>query len=369
MRTDRIGKLAALVLSLLAWGCLPDAKVKIDYNDVPAVREDWPTSSPAAQGFEAAGLQAAYQRFFSENEFVPAISLLVARHGFLVAEGYGRDPADIDRVNALQSATKSVTSMLFGIAQSQGFVDDLDRPVVDYLGPAYATAGDFAKITPRHLLTMRSGIDFENGDFTMEMAYRSGSDNLAHIMAKPIATPPGQTYHYKDVDPTVLADVLQKRMGNTLAAFADVNLFAPLGITNYVWTSAPDGLTYGAFGLYLRPRDLLRLGQVMLDGGQGHGQRLVPSAWIAQSTSTQVTPPDAVQPSTMHFDYGFYWWLIPDRGAYSADGHGGQFVYVVPSKDLVIVFTAEPDTSAKEITGRLAHFVADLADLIVAAAY
>lgn len=368
MRTEGVGKALAFALPLLVVACLPDAKIKIAYNDVPALREDWPTSTPEAQGMDPTGLRAAYQRFFSEDEFVPAISLLVARHGFLVAEGYGRDLTDIDRVNALQSATKSVTSMLFGIAQSQGIIDDLDRPIADYLGPDYAAEGEVAKITPRHLLTMRSGIGFENGDFTMEMAYHSGPDSLAHIMAKPIVSPPGETFHYKDVDPTVLADVVQKRMGNTLAAFADANLFGPLGITNRVWTAAPDGLTYGAFGLYLRPRDLARLGQVMLDGGRWRDQPLVPATWIAQSSRAQVTPPDSVQPTSMHFDYGYYWWIIPDRGAFSADGHGGQFVYVVPSKDLVIVLTAEPDTSSKEITNRLDHFITDLADLISAAA-
>ena len=367
MRTSRISKLLAMALPVLATGCLPDAKVKIAYNDVPSPRDDWPTSAPEAQGLDPSGLRGAYQRFFSEDEFAPAISLLVARHGVLVAEGYCRDLADIDRVNAIQSATKSVTSMLFGIAKAQGIVDDLDRPFVEYLPAAYATGGDMAEVTLRHLLTMRSGIDFLNGDFTMEMAYHSGSDSLAHIMAKPVVTPPGQVFLYKDADPTVAADVLQKRSGNTLAAFAEANLFGPLGITKSIWTTAPDGLGYGAYGLYLRPRDLLKLGQVMLDGGRWHGQQLVPADWVAESTSAQVTPPDSYQPASMHFDYGYYWWLIPDRGAYSADGHGGQYAYVVPSKDLVIVFTAEPDTSDKERTGSLEYFTG-LADMIVAAA-
>jgi CubicO group peptidase (beta-lactamase class C family) len=367
MRTDRIGQALAGALTLLALGCLPDAKLKLPYNDVPAARADWPTSPPADQGFDPSGLHAAYERFFSEDEFAPAFSLLVARHGVLVAEGYCRDLADIDRVTAMQSATKSVTSMLLGIAQAQGIVDDLDRPFVDYLSSAYATQGDMAQVTLRDLVTMRSGIDFLNGDFTMEMAYHSGSDSLAHIMAKPIVTPPGQVFRYKDADPTVVGDVLQKRLGAALTALADANLFGPLGITDYVWTAAPDGLTYGAYGLYLRPRDFLKLGQLMLDGGQWQGQQLIPAEWVAESTGPQVTPPDSAQPASMHFDYGYYWWLIPDRGVYSADGHGGQYLYVVPSKDLVIAFTAEPDTSDKERTGWLEYFVT-LADVIVAAA-
>jgi len=112
---------------------------------------------------------------------------------------------------------------------------------------------------------------------------------------------------------------------------------------------------------------LLKLGQVMLDGGRWHGQQLVPAEWVAECTGAQVTPPDSYQPASMHFDYGYYWWLIPDRGAFTADGHSGQYAYVVPSKDLVIVFTAEPDTSDKELTGSLDYF-AGLADMIVAAA-
>jgi CubicO group peptidase (beta-lactamase class C family) len=284
-----------------------------------------------------------------------------------VAEGYARDLADIDRVTAMQSATKSVTSMLCGIAQAQGIVDDLDRPFVDYLPAAYVAEGDMALVTLRHLLTMRSGIDFLNRDFTMEMAYDSGDDGLAYIMHKPLATRPGEAFKYKDVDPTVFADVLQKRAGTTLADFAQANLFGPLGINDYVWTAHPDGLTYGAYGLYLRPRDFLKLGQVMLDGGSWRGAPLVPAAWIAESTSKQAAPPESAQPPTTHLDYGYYWWLLPDRGVYSADGHGGQFLYVVPSKDMVISLTAEPDTSDGEPTGRLDYF-AGLADMIVAAA-
>jgi CubicO group peptidase (beta-lactamase class C family) len=86
------------------------------------------------------------------------------------------------------------------------------------------------------------------------------SDSLAHILGKPIAKPPGQTFRYKDADPTVVGDVLQKRMGQTLAGFADANLLRPLGITSYIWTAAPDGLTFGAYGLYLQPHDLLKIG-------------------------------------------------------------------------------------------------------------
>ena len=368
MRTDRVGQALALVLLLLAADCLPDAKLKLPYHDVPAVRDDWPVSTPAAQGIDPAGLRAAYQRFFSEDDFVSAFSLLVVRHGYLVAEGYARDLADIDRVSALQSATKSVTSMLLGIAQSQGILGSLDRPFAEYLPATYAPQGDMALVTLRDLLTMRSGIDFLNGDFTMEMAYHSGRDSLAHIMAKPIVTPPGEVFRYKDADPTVAADVLQKRADTSLVAFAEANLFLPLGIRDNIWTAAPDGLTYGAFGLYLRPRDFLKLGQLMLGGGAWQGTQVIPAAWVAESTGTQVIIPASSQPyAGTHLDYGYYWWLIPDRGVYSADGHGGQFLYVVPSKDMVIALTAEPDTSAGQVTGHLDHF-AGLADLIVAAA-
>jgi CubicO group peptidase (beta-lactamase class C family) len=368
MRTEWTGPACAVAWLLLAAGCLQDARLKLAYNDVPATRADWPVSTPEAQGIDPAGLQSAYRRFFAEDEFVSAVSLLVARHGYLVAEGYARDLADVDRVSALQSATKSVTSMLFGIALAQGLVGSLDVPFVDYLPPAYAAPGDMAKVTLADLLTMRSGIDFLNGDFTMEMAFHSGNDSLAHIMAKTIVTPPGQVFRYKDADPTLAADVLQRHAGVSWAAFAESNLFRPLGITSYVWTAAPDGLTYGAYGLYLRPRDFLKLGLLMLDGGTWQGAPIIPAAWVAESTGTQVTIPEASQPYPgTHLDYGFYWWLLPDRGVYAADGHGGQFLYVVPAKDLVIAFTAEPDTSAGQPTGHLDHF-AGLADLIVAAA-
>jgi CubicO group peptidase (beta-lactamase class C family) len=364
-RARSFARLPVLLLALALTGCLRDDPLKITYNDTPAPLDDgWPVAAPQSQGVAPAGLRAAYERFFSEDDFVTARSLLVVRHGYLVAEGYCRDQADIGRAYAIQSATKSVTSLLTGICIDQGLLDRVDRPLADFIADEFPCDPQKLAITLRDLLTMRSGIDFDNDHFTMEMAYEVRGDGIAHILRKPLIHAPGSTYNYQDCDPHLLGAALERLTGMPLRAFAQQNLFAKIGIRDPVWLAHADGTTYGAYGLYLTPRDMARIGKLMAQRGRWDGEQIVSEAWIDESTAlqTQMTPQD----QAAGFEYGFYWWRIPELGAFTANGHGGQFIFVAPAKDLVIVMTAEPDTDAETVAIDLTQFL-ELARIVLAA--
>lgn len=342
MRCELRAVLAAVVLALA--GCLADAPVKAPYDDTPRVRADgWVTGTPASQGLDPARLRRAYERLFSEDALVPAVSLLVVRHGVLVAEGYCRDPADIDRLQPLMSATKSVTSLLFGMARDRGLVE-LDAPLAAYLPDAMPQDARARDITPRHLLTMRSGLDYPNDRFSLEMEHQVTGGGARFLLSQPFAHAPGEAFVYQDTDPQLLAAALQARLGTSLEAFAREALFAPLGITRARWLADDDGVTYGPFGLALTPRDLARLGQLVLQGGAWQGRQLVSRAWLEEATRVQVPLAGVDAPTDVPLDYGFYWWVDPPRGGAFAWGHGGQVVWVEPARDLVVVLTAEPDT-------------------------
>lgn len=343
----------ALTLALLLWGC--DGRLKHHGSTTPELLDDgWPVGSVARSGLDADALDRVHERLLDERHFPGVRTLLVVKDGTLVSELLVRTPADRDRPHSLMSVTKSVTSMLWGIANDRGQTPPLDTPLCDVLdGSACAGLADERKraITLRHLLMMRSGLDFENVDFSREQWVGRPADPIRAILDKPLFAAPGEQFRYRDCDPQLLGYALERVVGQSEARFAADALFAPLGITDAVWNSGPIGESMAAHGLYLRPRDLAKLGQVMLDDGRWQGRQLVSSAWRSAST----TP---LQPSNdPPFDYGFYWYVLPDGAGFAAWGSGGQYVLAFPRKRLLVVMTSAPDSVGFE-GGRLEEVVA-----------
>jgi CubicO group peptidase (beta-lactamase class C family) len=360
--------MAALLLLLLLApaGCIHDGRLKIPYNDTPRPRHDgWPVAAPESLRMDRSKLHQAFELFFSEDEFVTARSLLVVRRGSLVAEGYCRDLDDVDRIGALMSATKSVTSLLTGIAIDGNPADSLDRTLYSLIPGKFDADPARRRMTLRHLLTMRSGLDFDNDDFSLEMEHDVHGDGISHILHKPMIHEPGATYNYQDCDPHLMSAALQEITGTALERFAEAHLFQPLGISRFLWLKHHDGTTYGGYGLYLAPRDMARIGQLVLQNGRWNGRQVVPQDWITLSTAHQTDMDE--ENARLGFDYGFYWWRVPELGAFTANGHGGQYIFVVPATELVIVMTAEPDTDSDTVSITLAQFL-ELARVVVGAA-
>jgi CubicO group peptidase (beta-lactamase class C family) len=188
---------------------------------------------------------------------------------------------------------------------------------------------------------MRSGLAFDNDDFSVEMWVGKPDAPVRYILEKPFYADPGEKYYYRDCDPQLVGYAMTELVGMSEHELAERTLFGTLGIRNYYWEAGRDGVSMAAHGLHLLPRDLAKLGLLMLQGGLWQGERVVSEAWLSLATTTHVD--SDVEFAGGMLGYGYYFWIVPGIG-YSAWGHGGQFVLVVPNQDLVLVQTAFPDT-------------------------
>lgn len=322
------------IAGMFLWvaGCLTDPEIKLPYAGyTPIQRNDgWTVSTPSEEGFDADRIAQVYRDANSEDEYPTIHSLLIARNGHLIAEAYFRDRNAIDMYHPIQSATKSITSLLSGIAIDRGLIDSVHTPVYNYIPEYFDSDVRKQQISIHHTLTMETGLDFDNDNHTIELFNDPGS-SLEYVLHKPLVFLPGTDWYYGDGNPQLLSGVITRVSGKTEEAFAVEHLFNPLGIQNYQWEKHADGLTFGAFGLWLTPRDMAKIGKLMAQDGVWEGIRIVSSEWIAESTRNQ----------SGYQEYGYYWYPMDEPGAFYAQGHGGQMIYVVQSKSLVVVVTAD----------------------------
>ncbi|MDH3199167.1 MAG: beta-lactamase family protein [Candidatus Krumholzibacteria bacterium] len=366
MRAPAIPLVLALVAATALCGCAPDAAFKIAGPTVPEQLNDgWRIAKPGDVGVSAQVLDAIHADLVSEDRYYNAKSLLVVKDGLLVFETYCRDPRDRDRYGHVQSVAKSVTSLAFGELRAQGVVDSLDQTLYAILPDAFPDDADKRTITLRHLLTMRSGLSFDNEVFSTEIYGRSPVDPARYILLKPLYALPGERFYYRDCDPHLISYAVRALTGAPLDRWAEQYLFKPLGIRDYYWEPDHAGTTMGAHGLHLKPRDMAKIGQLVLDRGRWNGCQIVDSTWVDESTRRQVADAYRAGPDT--YDYGYYWWIVPRWQAFTAWGHGGNFILVVPAQRLVVVMTSMPDTDDDLVGTRLETFLELVRPLLDAA--
>jgi CubicO group peptidase (beta-lactamase class C family) len=280
-------------------------------------------------------------------------SMIVVRRGKLVMEEYWSG-YDRNTLHDLRSTTKSITSLITGIAIDQGFVRGVSDPMLPYLAAAYPSHRnpDPAKqqITLEHLLTMRSGLDCDDSSFLsrgQEDKMYLRREWVQFFLDLPVAQAPGVSSRYGTSGVVALGRVLAAASARPFPQLAQEFLFGPLGIEHYRWSSFGDGRQTDTGGhLYLRPRDAAKIGQLVLQRGQWQGRQIVSPAWIEKSTSMHA------QLYEQH-PYGYLWWLTQAQFGQkripiiSAQGNGGQFIFVIPEFELVVVFTGGNYNSPK----------------------
>lgn len=267
---------AVALLCLTGWGCLKEEPLKLPFTGYapPLMEDGWAVGTPASVGLDGDALTTIYRDFHERRDLWQVRSLLVFRHGRLVAESYSKDTADRTRPAAVWSCTKQVMAILTGMALTDGLLDEVADPVSAYLPSVLEEHPDKAGLTLAHLLTMRSGIGFDNGGLnggSNRLLKQIPDNSLDFVLGLPLRHAPGEAFHYSDGDPQILSAVLQACAGRTVRDWAREVLFDRLGVCRYDWITYRDGLTMGAFGLLLTPRDLARFGQLVLDGGRWNG--------------------------------------------------------------------------------------------------
>jgi CubicO group peptidase (beta-lactamase class C family) len=327
--------LICIILTSLIGGCVYTPVAHIVNQPSYWPDPEWRTSTPEEQGIDSAAVLSMLQEIRQKDMNIH--SVLVIRHGYLVTEVYF-PPYTRDIKHPLHSVTKSVTSAMTGIAIRDNRIKSVQQNVLDFFPEiADETQDRYLKdITIEHLLTMSAGFNTTTlPDFTNKDA---SFDSAKHILTyDSVLSKPGETFFYDSGLPHLMSAIIQKTSGLTLEEYAKKDLFGPLSITDYDWQFDPQGVSTGNSGLILRPRDMAKLGYLYLHEGQWHGKQIVPDKWVQESTIKHIETKGKMN-SAEDDGYGYFWWMN-SFGGYSAHGYGGQYIFVLPKLDMVVVFT------------------------------
>lgn len=268
-------------------------------------------------------------------------SIIIGSHNELIIENYynGFEP---DSVHDVRSVTKSITSILIGIAIDKGYLANVDQKMADYLLPIIGSIDqDKNAITIEHLLTMSGGFEWvEFGDWSEYNNWRRADDQISYILDKPVIHTPGQIFNYNDAASHLLSVIGSEASGMDLVDFAQQYLFDPLNISPKPWIRDNRGYPFGCVALYLTPMDMYKIGMMYLHKGVYNGYRVISEQWINNSTEAKISTGNVIPYAS---NYGYLWWIddIDGINYYMAMGYGGQFIVAVPGKKLVIVATCK----------------------------
>lgn len=330
------------------------------YTAPDALGDGLPTRALARDAVLAAGVSAMTEAVYSEA-FPNLHSVLIYQDDALVFEEYFYE-FDRDTPHQMRSATKTLMALLVGAAVDRGLVPSIDDPVLpwfaEYDGLAHPDARKSA-ITLRHLLTMSSGLDCDdwNPDSPGNESRMVETDDWARfVLDLPMLAEPGTAAAYCSGNVILAGRIVEKATGKSLAAFADEVLFSPLGIETYAWDFRPDRSNTDNFvQAWLRPRDMVKIGALILDDGAWDGRQVISSDWIREMTT-----PHAEIDGT---PYGFFWWgryiNLPSGRVElpQATGNGGQKIIVMEARNAVVVMTGGAYNQQSDTNALMARYI------------
>ena len=284
------------------------------------------------------------------GDYINIHSILVSKDNKLIVEKYF-DGYSRDLLHSIRSISKCITAILLGIAVDKGFINDINEGIFNYL-PDYQHLKneENEKITIHHLASMSAGLEWREADISYEnenndetSMYADG-DWVGYTLRKRLVSEPGEVFNYSGGVSNVLAAVIQEAVEMPLDQFAEKNLFEPLGIDEYIWRKNRDSTLVSAnAGLSIKPRDMIKVGTMLLNKGMWNGNRILSQEWVNSLSSTQVEG-GPLGPFTL--GYGYMVLVVkkgpdffPDLKGYAATGNGGQIIWVLPEKNTVFVMT------------------------------
>src|SRR3954454_4273987 len=350
------GRFSLIILAVAMLLCrISDAK-EYQYAIPEQLSDGWATADLRSENFDVP-LIARLIEHIRNNTYKNIHSLLLIKNGKLVLEEYfpGQEEDgktqlyQRDTQHGIHSATKSVNSLLIGIAIDQKLIAGVDEKLSKFF-PEYKTVfekKDSGKdaIRLKHLLSMTAGLAWDESSLPYtdarndHVAMNHSKDQIRYVLERRLVAAPGTKFNYNSGISIVLGEIIHKVSGMHADKFAEQYLFKPLGISEYSWLKYPSGLVQTGGGLYLRPRDMGKIGYLLLSGGRWQGKQIVSERWLRDSTKQQA--PDRT--------YGYQWWLgklpVGDRQVitYGAQGRGGQFILAMPELQLVVVCTGWND--------------------------
>ena len=271
-------------------------------------------------------------------------SLLVNYKGNLVGEEYF-NRGQQETLFQVRSVTKSIVSILIGIAIEKGFISGTDLSIIEELS-TYRNENKqgLDLITIEHLLTMSSGLEWNEMGGNEYSQWIYSQDKISYVLAKQILNVPGEVFNYNSGTSHLLSVILAEASGQSTLEFANQYLFDPLGINNVAWREI-GGYNNGGSDLQIKARDLIKIGELYLNNGMYNGTQIVSSNWVNESITSKINTGRSFYGS----EYGYLWWLENFSGieCFYAMGYGGQFLFVLPEIELIIVANSNPGTSGQ----------------------
>src|SRR6185312_13494177 len=317
-----------------------------------AATHDWTLVKPSEAGFSD-DLAARLDKAIADKRIWNMHAVIIIRGGRLVLERYfeGTDDArgrplgvvafKPDTLHDLRSVSKSIVGLLYGVALAAGKVPPPEQPLMQSF-PEYA---DLTSDSGRqhwmlhHVLSMTMGTDWDELSIpytnaaNSEIAMDRAPDRYRYVLERPIVMEPGKRWTYCGGATALLARIIARGTGESLHDYAREVLFDPLGMAPTDWYTGRDGELIAASGIRMLPRDLAKIGQLMLRGGVWGDHAVLPAEWITRCTTPVVSIDE-------NRDYGYQWYLGRNERSWSAAGNGGQWLHIVPGRDLVVVTTS-----------------------------
>ena len=339
-----------------------DNGVEYTYRVPAQVSDGWETASLADVGMNPVPLIVMMTGLLNQdNHYFHGI--LVIRNNKLVFEeyfsgedlnlggGYVHKNFNRNTLHFQASVSKSFTSALVGIAIDEGLIGGVGDTMFSFFPEyEYLNNEEKNKITLAHALAMASGIPWDestpyNDPRNDVRQLFVQSDPIRYVLAKSLIAAPGTQFDYNSGTTCVLGEIVKKQSELSLSAFAEQHLFSSLGITDYAWEMLPHNVTFASGGLYLRPRDMAKLGQLYLQKGIWNGTQVISSDWVDASAEESITVPASENPGPGFIHgYGYQWWrgtfANGNVATYFAAGWGGQYIYILPDLEMVVVITA-----------------------------
>lgn len=352
MRKIREILLSVLVLaSIIGWQqtAVRDAEPERFLAKGDYLGEYWPTSGwktcrPEAVGMSSGKLMKVYE--YAANPKIHTQAITVIRKGYIVGEAYFNNFTMNSRHESF-SVAKSFSSALIGIAIAEGLIKGVNETLAKYFPRWQTPETPEAKkrMTIRDLLTMRSGLQWNEDDYYKDRSRNdvyimidSAKDYIQYVLDKPIIHEPGSHWYYSSGDTTLLSGVIEKSTGLTAYDFARKYLFEPLGLSEMIWLADPAGHTITAWGIQGTLREFAKFGYLYLKKGRWGDKQVVPQNWIEESSKPV---------SEEVKKYGYQWWRLPALADYESSnippdlliawGIFTQQIFILPTQDLLIV--------------------------------
>jgi len=298
-------------------------------------------STPEAQGLDP---MLVAELYYNAAKLERLYGLLVIKNGYLIAEGYFNE-GSVEQKARLQSATKSYTSALVGIALEQGYLSSVDQKMLDFFPEVAGQITDPRKeqITIRDMLQMRAGYPWEETDPALWEGLLSGY-YLPLIEEFPLIADPGTEFHYSNLTSNWLGIIVAQACGTDLKSYAEEHLFLPIGAEVGDWGTDADGHNNGCGDLHFTARDAAKFGLLYINDGEYEGNQIISADWVQDSLQTYSEDAWDNVGRFRDIGYGYQWWSARagEHHVNFAWGHGGQLIVLVDEFDMVIVVTADP---------------------------